>query len=174
MSDPKPAQPDPSMEEILATIRRIIAEDERTGTTAPPMPKPAGDVLVLTEAVGDDGSLRHVAPRVEASVPPLPDGRREPEPPRPEAAAAAPRSDRLVSSAAADATAAAFARLSTMPRERREGELRLGGGDRTLEDIVREILRPMLQSWLDDHLPAMVERLVRAEIARVVGEADLR
>jgi cell pole-organizing protein PopZ len=38
---------------------------------------------------------------------------------------------------------------------------------RTLEDLVREMLRPMLKSWLDDNLPAMVERLVRAEIERV-------
>ena len=38
---------------------------------------------------------------------------------------------------------------------------------RTLEDLVREMLRPMLKSWLDDNLPGMVERLVRAEIERV-------
>ena len=61
-----------------------------------------------------------------------------------------------------------------MPRERRQGDIAIGGGDRTLEDIVRETLRPLLQAWLDDNLPALVERLVRAEIARVVGEAGLR
>ncbi len=38
---------------------------------------------------------------------------------------------------------------------------------RTLEDLVREMLRPMLKAWLDDNLPSMVERLVRAEIERV-------
>ena len=38
---------------------------------------------------------------------------------------------------------------------------------RTLEDLVREMLKPMLKSWLDDNLPNMVERLVRAEIERV-------
>jgi uncharacterized protein len=38
---------------------------------------------------------------------------------------------------------------------------------RTLEDLVREMLRPMLKTWLDDNLPGMVERLVRAEIERV-------
>jgi cell pole-organizing protein PopZ len=38
---------------------------------------------------------------------------------------------------------------------------------RTLEDLVREMLRPMLKAWLDDNLPALVERLVRAEIERV-------
>jgi len=38
---------------------------------------------------------------------------------------------------------------------------------RTLEDLVREMLRPMLKTWLDDNLPTIVERLVRAEIERV-------
>jgi cell pole-organizing protein PopZ len=38
---------------------------------------------------------------------------------------------------------------------------------RTLEDLVREMLRPLLKSWLDDNLPSLVERLVRAEIERV-------
>ncbi len=38
---------------------------------------------------------------------------------------------------------------------------------RTLEDLVREMLRPMLKTWLDDNLPNLVERLVRAEIERV-------
>lgn len=38
---------------------------------------------------------------------------------------------------------------------------------RTLEDLVREMLRPMLKTWLDDNLPGLVERLVRSEIERV-------
>ena len=38
---------------------------------------------------------------------------------------------------------------------------------RTLEDLVREMLRPLLKTWLDDNLPSLVERLVRAEIERV-------
>jgi len=44
---------------------------------------------------------------------------------------------------------------------------------RTLEDLVREMLRPLLKSWLDDNLPRMVERLIRAEIERVSrGRSD--
>jgi len=43
----------------------------------------------------------------------------------------------------------------------------IGQNARTLEDLVKEILRPMLKSWLDDNLPSMVERIVRAEIERV-------
>jgi hypothetical protein len=43
----------------------------------------------------------------------------------------------------------------------------LVGNARTLDDLVREMLRPMLKAWLDDNLPNLVERLVRAEIERV-------
>ncbi len=43
----------------------------------------------------------------------------------------------------------------------------LGNNARTLEDLVKEMLRPMLKGWLDDNLPGMVERIVRAEIERV-------
>jgi uncharacterized protein len=41
---------------------------------------------------------------------------------------------------------------------------------RTLQDLVREMLRPMLKSWLDDNLPTVVERLVLAEIERIIGK----
>ena len=43
----------------------------------------------------------------------------------------------------------------------------LSNNARTLEDLVKDMLKPMLKSWLDDNLPTMVERLVRAEIERV-------
>jgi cell pole-organizing protein PopZ len=44
-------------------------------------------------------------------------------------------------------------------------------GGPTLEDMVREEIRPLLKAWLDENLPPVVERLVRAEIERVVGRA---
>ncbi len=43
----------------------------------------------------------------------------------------------------------------------------LSNNARTLEDLVKEMLRPMLKAWLDDNLPALVERIVKAEIERV-------
>jgi uncharacterized protein len=46
-------------------------------------------------------------------------------------------------------------------------------GGPTIEDLVREEIRPVLKSWLDTHLPPLVERLVRAEIERVAGRAAL-
>jgi hypothetical protein len=94
-----------------------------------------------------------------APPPPLPDGRIEPAAPRPEDALAA---QRLVSDGASEAVAASFARLSGLPRRE--------GAERALDELVRETLRPLLQAWLDEHLPELVERLVRAEIARMVGD----
>lgn len=175
MSDAKPST-EPTMEEILATIRRIIAEDEGQGAPGLAGAKRDDDVLVLTEAVEDDGSVDPVAPAAASGpLPPLPDGRREPAPPRPEVAASggAIRSERLMSSAVSDAAASAFARLNAA-RDRGGPETPMGRGDKTLEDIVRELLRPLLQAWLEENLPALVERLVQKEIARVVGEANLR
>jgi hypothetical protein len=167
MSDNK-LPPEPSMDEILASIRRILAEDDHVVTRSPP-PRLRGntDVFDLTEAINEDGSTRHIAPVsiVVPEAPPrkLPDGRIEPVPPRPadvEAQADRIGEPRLVSDAASEAVAASFARLAGASR--REGEP-------ALDDLVRETLRPMLQAWLDAHLPELVERLVRAEIARVVG-----
>jgi len=175
------------MEEIIASISRIIAEDK----PAEPARLSAGesDILELTEAVNEDGSVRRVTPLGQSGAASTPKTdaaaetsaagtkiRIEPEPPHAEAERE-PRLDggRIVSSATSGAAAAAFAQLGGLPRERRrEGELPLGNVERTLEEFVRDLLRPLLQSWLDEHLPDIVERLVRDEIARVVSEAGLR
>ena len=162
MSDKKPA-PEPSLEQILVSIRRILAEDEQAAIRPPPRARATSDVatsdvLDLTEAIDDTGKVRHIAPLTlvtpQTSKPVLSDGRIEPVPPRPEGAATEPR---LVSEAASEAVASSFARLASLQR-----------GDE-LDEMVRDMLRPMLQAWLDQHLPLLVERLVRAEIARVVG-----
>jgi cell pole-organizing protein PopZ len=182
---------DPSMEEILATIRRIIAEDEQKAAAklrapAQDMPiAPHGSrendaVLVLTEAINDDGSVRYIEPPAElAPAPPLPEGRIEPEPPRPDVPPEpiAPgehtfRAEHRISSSASNLAAAAAAQLAE--RRRREADIPLGGAGKTIEDIVRETLEPLLQAWLDENLPALVEQLVRAEVARVVASANLR
>jgi len=194
------SQPEPSMEEIIASISRIIAEDkhpadQRVGAkgqseVVAPASGERSEILDLTQVVNEDGSVRRVSPWAEVATassaspdeptasPADAAGRIEP-PPSHADAALEPRLDsgreRIVSAATSGAAAAAFAQLGALPRERRnEPELPLGGAKRTLEEIVHEMLRPLLQSWLDDHLPGIVERLVREEIARVVGEAGLR
>jgi uncharacterized protein len=179
------------MEEIIASISRIITDEKTSVEPARPVPGEKSEILELTEVVDEDGSVRRVVPEAGSS---------ESQPPGsatgadPAAANATARSgpgalppeaeveprlelgrERILSSATSGAAAAAFAQLGALPRERRrEGELPLGGADRTLEDIVRDMLRPLLQTWLDENLPRLVERLVREEIARVVGEAGLR
>jgi cell pole-organizing protein PopZ len=81
----------------------------------------------------------------------------EAEPPRP--APPAPTLDKgLISGATRAAVDNAFNSLANTV---------LGNNARTLEDLVKEMLRPMLRAWLDDNLPGLVERLVRAEIERV-------
>jgi len=182
---------EPSMEEILASIRRIIAEDDsekpaqRPAETAsvelnpdaaaaspeaeramdaPPPASPAArigalsasakaarssTVLDLTEPMAPSAS-RSASPAVDAglaSVPPAPMDHTD------DVARGG-----LMSSATSAAVDSAFNALA---------QTVLVHNARTLEDLVREMLRPMLKVWLDDNLPGMVERLVRAEIERV-------
>ena len=179
MSEAK-GQQEPSMEEILASIRRIIAEDNDTGKPAeeeapapsppppppPPMrePEPAPmalkeDVLELTEIVEDEPEPE------EPYEPPAPFQPRRFEMPPEEPG------EGLVSRATAAASTAAFAAMHSRARDRRTGDVYLGDGAITLEEIVKELLRPQLQQWLDENLPGLVERLVREEIERLARAA---
>ncbi|MET0336482.1 MAG: DUF2497 domain-containing protein [Caulobacter sp.] len=164
---------EPTMEEILASIRRIISEDDAPaeGAAAEEAPEPAAeessyeeytpdtsadageDVLELTEPldapVESHGDLDVYTPPAAAA---------EPEPALPPLA----ETERLVGDQAAAAAASAFTSLSaaiTMPKE-----------GRTLEDVVREMLRPMLKSWLDDNLPRIVEAQVAQEVERIARQ----
>jgi cell pole-organizing protein PopZ len=179
MSEAK-GQHEPSMEEILASIRRIIAEDGDGGGEPEKSPEPPraaaqhpDEVLELTEVVDDDGAPVGLGrpPEPEPPPPPPPPPAMEREPPPP------PRRDdlgeRLVSESTAQASVAALSQLMGA-RDRLPGDIGLGAAGRTLEDLVRELLRPMLRNWLDDHLPPLVERLVREEIARLVREVQGR
>lgn len=169
---------EPTMEEILASIRRIISEDDAPvdAAAAPPpepvavpepvaaAPEPAApaqddeddDALELTEKVDAIGDLEVYAPTTTS----IPEPETEAGPvvaaPEPQVAPAAAS---LVGEQAASAAASAFGQLSAaiaMPSE-----------TRNLEDIVREMLRPMLQQWLDANLPAIVRQSVEAEVERI-------
>ncbi len=194
-AQPKPNEP--SMEEILASIRRIIADDDVSPAAAPaPVEldidtkallagaanpsEPEDDVLDLgaeAEAIApaeqapaqpviapadDLDFLEAKAP--EPSVP-------EPDPVVPELEpqfadfiapqpAPQPALDmaQLLSDQASNSVTSAFGQLAHTV---------LSNNARTLEDLVKDMLKPMLKTWLDDNLPVMVERLVRAEIERV-------
>jgi len=195
---------EPSMEEILASIRRIIADDDpsrgaKAGEAAAPAPRPAppppapkddeidsmlaqlqgasrpspveepaADILDLTEqmtvqeppAMPAFRTIDGQSDVVFDDAPPEPPPSAPPPAPRPlPERRLAPESDRsLISAATGAAVDSAFNTLA---------QTVLVQNGRTLEDLVREMLRPMLKTWLDDNLPGMVERLVRAEIERV-------
>ncbi len=182
---------EPSMEEILASIRRIIADDQAAKPAEVPVAAPEpDDVLDLAEVAEPVTRPRVVEPEPEpepapdlldfdaidfedpvtaAPEPepePLPEPEPAPEPPPPPppqpvlqaARAPEPEPEALVSPATDASVSGAFNLLAHTV---------LTQNARTLEDLVKDMLRPMLKSWLDDNLPAVVERLVRAEIERV-------
>ena len=174
-SMPAPPTPDPSMDEILASIRRILDEESPpagTDQAAAAVSHP-GDVLELDATmmvpephettpgpIPPPPSTPPPAgppPLVQAEVLPL----AVPVPPPPRT----PAPD-LVAPAAAAASASIGALIRTLASERTMATHR---GGPTIEDLVREEMRPLLKEWLDTHLAPLVERLVRAEIERVVG-----
>ncbi len=126
-TQPELSQAELSMEEILAVIRRNIAEGGVPPLTLPPLGRGRG-ILDLTEAIEPDGTVRHIAPG--AADAPLAPPLGEP--------AGDPRLDR---------------------------DIAIATGGRTLDDIAADLLRPLVRAWLDAHLPGMVERLVRDELA---------
>jgi cell pole-organizing protein PopZ len=148
---PKTDQPaaDPSMEDILASIRRILSEEDGA--------KPAEDDVLQLDAtmlVEDHQDAPPAAP--EPAVEPV--AMIQPEPP----VAVVPD----VAEATSESVGALLRRLVA---ERTAVVVHRGGP--TIEDLVREEIRPLLQAWLDANLPALVERQVRVEIERVVGRA---
>jgi uncharacterized protein len=149
------------MEDILASIRRILSEDEAPAADGnpPALTPPAGEgVLVLDPAMMVPESALPESALPESALPETPAAA---EPP-PRAAVSA----NLVAPAAA---AAAASSVGSLVRHLAERSTQVHGGGPTIEDIVREEIRPLLKSWLDANLPAIVERLVRTEIERVVG-----
>jgi hypothetical protein len=139
-------QQDPSMEEILASIKRVIREDGRATAQLRP-----GRRQLRADA-GD--AAAPPAPPVQSA--PLPDEdvleleERIGEP------------DRLVSEDAAAASRQSLAALTAIRQP--------GGTDTSpLETVVRDMLRPILKDWLDQHLPQIVEELVTREITRITG-----
>ena len=146
-----------SMEEIIASISRMIAADGKHSArpaTNPDERKSA--ILELTEVVEPDESVRRLpSPGVVTAAE---------APPEPAAAfgeTAAGKSEatgeRILSPTTAEAVATSLARLAAIAPERRPGpDPMSGAGVRTLEESVRDMLRPLLQAWLDEHLPALV------------------
>ena len=195
------AQQEPTMEEILASIRRIISEDADSGKGNTSAPAPVAvsrdnEVLELTNVVHDDGSIGRQAEIAPEPAPPPPRRRAAPPPPRHEpepirehqpeprvsrrAAAPEPRhmrnqsdldmvekDDGILSSQASSAITNAFGMLA------RERDVTVGNGT-SLEDIVTQIMKPLLAQWLDEHLPEIVERVVQQEVERAARSGGRR
>jgi cell pole-organizing protein PopZ len=170
------AAPEPTMEEILASIRRIISEDDdgpadetehaaelAVAESAPALEPPTAfaeeeqeDVLELTERV----AAPEPAPALEAAAPPEPAAEIETHPKaKPEVARMPEVAESLVSQPSATAAASAFGRLTAAVAMPEAGM--------TLEDVTKELLRPLLKAWLDENLPRIVEAKVADEVERV-------
>jgi cell pole-organizing protein PopZ len=175
MSEAPSPTNDPSMDDILASIRKIISDDEAraqvsggqgTGSAAArPAESPAkrDDVLLLTDLVEEPKGgprptplpLSHIDPASAADMP--------------QPIVGAPIGDH-----AADQSliGPALARLNqavqnSVPAPAAPDPGPTMGGGKTLEDLVKEMLRPMLKEWLDRNLPPVVERFVEREIVRL-------
>jgi cell pole-organizing protein PopZ len=149
--------PEQSMDEILHKLQREYTDEgkQKDQATAP-SPRSA-EVLNLSEATSDNRKSRS---SIRSAVPP-----------QTEAESANGGPSEIVVAAAAGEGATALAQLAAIHRERRRAsEFPMGDTARTLEDVAREALRPMLQGWLDEKLPEILERLVKAELSRVIGE----
>ncbi len=145
---------EPSVEEILQSIKKVIARDNRVAaaderrvreafTPEPAAPEEADEVLDLSElAELPEEEARYAEVAAEAPL------------------LAEPARDSMRDSLAA---LAMLAQPSAAPQIVRSGET-------SLEQLTRELLRPALAQWLDANLPAMVERMVAAEISRIVGK----
>jgi cell pole-organizing protein PopZ len=159
---------------LLAGLDADTSEAEVRGAAEPAAPEPDDDVLELTEqmevAEDEDQSFKSVQPNddiefSEADMKPAEPRAQErahvpvPPPVRPyEDSEPVPPQQPLMSQHTATAVNSAFNALA---------QTVLSNNARTLEDLVKEMLRPMLRSWLDDNLPGLVEKIVRAEIERV-------
>lgn len=188
------SQQEPTMEEILASIRRIISEDadEQPKAAEPPVqarrpePEPVHeeDVLELDQVIEPEEEITQFqAPEPEPPPPPPPPKpvmQARPEPRKPRMPEPPPPDDEdlmlvdndshrggLLSQTASNAISSAFGQLHARTRVSDDP-------GNTLEDMVRDMLKPMLQEWLEAHLPAITERLVAEEIERVQRATNRR
>ena len=180
---------EPTMEEILASIRRIISEDDAPAEAAAAAPEPVAEIepepAPVFEAAAEapapveeevlELTERYEAPIAEsigdldvADVAPFPAPVAAPEP------FVAP-GDTLVGESAAASAASAFAGLAATfqkpePVVAAPQDLPFVSGN-TVEAMVQAMLRPMLKDWLDANLPGIVEAQVRKEVERIARNA---
>lgn len=176
----KETDQEPSIEEILSSIRQIISDDTDEGTAAPtppeapvvknepPAPIEIDDVLDLTQRIDEppaeiEVDLQDFSPEPEPVREAMVDLSQQKETPPP-----APKIERMESAVADDTIftkSAAEAALNGFSELARKTAVEYNGI--TLEEIVRTELKPMLREWLDRHLPSLIERLVQEELESI-------
>lgn len=146
---------EPSVEEILESIKKVIARDH-----APPAAAPHDTAEAMEPAAPEEAA--EVLELDEDAMLGLNESATED-------AAAGSDDSPLIAEAAGSAMRENFAALAMLAQPGRQPQI-VRSGETSLEGLTRELLRPMLAQWLDRHLPAMVEELVKAEIARIAGK----
>jgi uncharacterized protein len=153
---------EPSMEEILASIRNIISDDPAKDAASKRQQAPAPQLTPQTvyskDAPTAHGGAQGAPHRPDANAPTVVWRRPQAIEADPAADALQRSEESLLSPEANEAVALSFGALSAN-LEVRSAEL--------ADSMVRDMLRPMVKTWLDDNLPTLVERLVREEIQRV-------
>lgn len=161
---------EPTMEEILSSIKRVIEESEAAPTAARPRktvrtseprdPPPTDEILELSERAPFPVA-EHLPPQAAKVETPV-----APPEPRLESRAEAYSQSRAESILSPDAAEASRGPLEALSRLIVRPD---APADNTLEGLVRDMLRPMLREWLDAQLPGIVEAMVAKEIARISG-----
>lgn len=147
-------QKEPSMEEILSSIRRILSNEEVDG-----------NVLEKTTQNVSDGDVAVQAPQVVELTEEMmiqnqnTDSRSGTE----------ENNDALISEPTAKATAESLSELTKVIEQEKEQVQ----PETSLEAVVRSVLKPYLKEWLDMHLPEIVEKVVQREVRRVIDRSDL-
>ena len=149
---------EPSVEEILESIKKVIAREGGSMVSAPRRGAQPVSGEPVEPAAPDEAE--EVLELDEAAMLALSEQGSEADP-----ASSAP----LTGEATVNAMRENFAALAMLSQPGRQPQI-VRSGETSLEGLTRELLRPMLAQWLDQHLPGMVEELVKAEIARIAGK----
>jgi cell pole-organizing protein PopZ len=143
---------EPSVEEILQSIKQVIARDNRAGARVE-RTRRATDGVMDSEPAGRDDILELAeAAELEPDVPTEDDDE-----------------EGLIQTEARNSMRESLAALAMLSEPGVPPQI-VRSGETSLEGLVREMLRPALAEWLDKNLPPLVERMVAAEIARIVGK----
>lgn len=146
---------EPSVEEILDSIKKVIARDSRETAAEQRRDSIARSEAAQEPASEDDDNVLDLGTVGEYVV----------EEEAEQAASEAP----LITDNTASSISESLAALAVMAEPRAAPQI-VRSGETSLEGLVREMLRPALAEWLDKNLPPLVEKLVAAEIARIVGK----